>query len=780
MSIKKSLFKIPKGITGVQLISTVVLTNTPNYTQYNTCEISGDKIYYCWTESDGFRYQIWTAISDLDGSNFVATQRTTGGYDKYYLKFKINNGVMQLVWIERSGTYLQVFTGTLNLDGTGWTATVRTSTATNKQSSKLLIGSDKIYYFFAENLMISGSLVRYLWLGTTNLDGSGWTSVRLTDTNTIKSELGFTIYGGKIYYVFIVMDPTTYIYSAWTAESNLDGTSFVATIRQGDNDVIYVNLVVEEGVMYLCYAIWDDQHYQIETATMNIDGTNWVQVRQTTDATDKYFAYLKVSNGKAHYTYGKDYGSGGSWEAVHATANLDGTGWLTEKFPDYTDPAQAVIMQDNSFYFLLGKFYEEDYPNMKQMTLGLGKPKISFATGFKVPKKSDSLDDATLSSDPLYAFQGDYFWDGDRKVVDGVIYNFFIMGSLGLYFSRQSLEGEFITPITILPTGTTKHLQGVDIDIVGATIYWFYRDREGNTTLSDYFFATSNLDGTNFQSVKFAASQNWGYGTSIVVKEGKALLGWNVYLTNPTRWSERFGSINLDGTGFQQFSDMPTGWRAWNLNLFSVGNEVKVVIHGEGYRLGTITSSGYTYTDVIYPSPGWSDPYPCLVTSEYIYIPLIEGTSYSAARSNGDVGVIRCNYDGTGAVFIGKNITEHPGELWYGQSLNLIIKDSVLYVVFFIYHNGDGYDLPVIIILPIDLITQTVDKFYLFPNSEHGWYTEYISPYISPLLSVHQGHLWISWYHSVYIDGSWTEHFYYGVLTTNSISHKILGSVKAE
>jgi hypothetical protein len=131
-------------------------TNRP-YDKHNPqFQIDGGRAYYTWHEADGFdwrksRYQIWTAEMNVDGTGWQAIQRTIAGFDKYTPQLQVTGEKIYYVWEESDGKYRQIWTAVANKNGTGWGAEKRTTSLYGKYDPQFQIIGNKIFYVWHED-----------------------------------------------------------------------------------------------------------------------------------------------------------------------------------------------------------------------------------------------------------------------------------------------------------------------------------------------------------------------------------------------------------------------------------------------------------------------------------------------------------------------------------------------------------------------------------------------------------------------------------------------------
>jgi len=275
--------------------------------------------------TDGITLEAWIKGS---GVNFSAVQRTTGAYDKYGPQLQVVGSKIYYIWLGREGgigTNYQIWTGEMNIDGTNFTATKRTTDGLDKYGPRLQVVGSKIYYaWLAYN---NSNSQREIWTGEMNIDGTNFTATKRREYNRYIDGLYFQVVGSKIYYVWYESDGTTY--QIWTAEMNTDGTGWSATQRTNTSsyDSYQVQMQVVGSKIYYVWSKYDsDWKMQIWTAEMNTDGTNWTATQRTTSAYDKNEPQLQVVGSKIYYAWQQSDGSG-YYQIWTAEMNTDGTNW---------------------------------------------------------------------------------------------------------------------------------------------------------------------------------------------------------------------------------------------------------------------------------------------------------------------------------------------------------------------------------------------------------------------------------------------------------------------
>jgi len=183
-------------------------------------QVIGEKMYLVWRESDGSHFQIWTAVMNQDGTGWQSIKQTTSPQDKHNPQLQINGGKIYLAWHEADGpnwqkARYQIWTAHMNIDGTGWLANQRTIAGFDKYTPQLHVVGGKIYYVWEE----SDGKHRQIWTAVVNQDGTGWKAEKRTKSPYGKYDPQFETVGNKIYYVWHEDHASTE--PIWVAVENL-------------------------------------------------------------------------------------------------------------------------------------------------------------------------------------------------------------------------------------------------------------------------------------------------------------------------------------------------------------------------------------------------------------------------------------------------------------------------------------------------------------------------------------------------------------------------------
>ena len=332
------------------LFNAVKRTTSAYDKEYPQFQIVGDKIYYVWYERDGSKRQIWTAVSNLDGSGFVATQRTTSAYDKYYPQLQVVGTKIYYVWYESDGTYSQIWTGVMNIDGSGKTATKQTTSAYSKFLPQLQVVGNTIYYVYTE---YDGSKTQ-IWVATSDLNGENFSATKKTTTAYNKYRPQLQVVGTVIYYVYEEHDGSKR--QIWVASMDTDGTDWVTTKKTTTAyDKLDIQLQVVDTVIYYVWSEYGGERYQIWVATMDTDGDNWVATQKTitVETYDKYVPKLQVVGTVIYYVW-TEY-DGDNEQIWIATMDTDGNNWSATKKTTsayYRSSPQFFVLSPSAIYYV--------------------------------------------------------------------------------------------------------------------------------------------------------------------------------------------------------------------------------------------------------------------------------------------------------------------------------------------------------------------------------------------------------------------------------------------
>ena len=102
-SVAGSLILFSLFISSLSIASDLIAIQTPSTGYQPQFQVSGNKIYYVWEESDGNYRQVWTGMMGKAGTGWSAEKRTTSPYGKYDPQLQVTGGKVYYVWHEDHG-----------------------------------------------------------------------------------------------------------------------------------------------------------------------------------------------------------------------------------------------------------------------------------------------------------------------------------------------------------------------------------------------------------------------------------------------------------------------------------------------------------------------------------------------------------------------------------------------------------------------------------------------------------------------------------------------------
>lgn len=298
-------------------------------------QVVGDSIYYEYFGQDfGGAWQIWTAQSHIDGSDFTAVQRT---HEKD--GFRVEQGGIQVVenkiyyaWPQQDekGTW-QTWTATSRINGSGFEAAQRTTDGAAFVYQQ--VAGSKIFYLLNTSWGNRRDPAKMAYLNSMAIAVSDRTGGRLRVLRTIDGIPGgtggmaFQVTKGKVYFAYIQADANDRV-NLFTGSMNTDGSRFHARQRSfGKNtrgipgvrqrgvtvvgDKVYYSLVLvdtDKGAKEASQTLFKKTTIGKDgvafwTAEANIDGSGWKATLRTTSPPDiaPQYKSIAVTGGKIYY-----------------------------------------------------------------------------------------------------------------------------------------------------------------------------------------------------------------------------------------------------------------------------------------------------------------------------------------------------------------------------------------------------------------------------------------------------------------------------------------------
>ena len=256
------------------------------------------------------------------------TKRTTSATNKDRPQIQVIDDIIYIIWQEPTVTP-QIWLGTMNINGTGWSAVKLTTTAYAKTLPQFHIVEDKIYYVWQED---DGANTQ-IWTAISDLDGSNFVATKQTTTATNKENPQLQVFGEKVYYVY---QEIVSVYALMHAVADLDGTNWSATqlYHLGGHGIYLPQLeVVGDKIYYVFARLEGLGAWGFWTGYSDLDGSNFSMTQQDADSTYQIQPpQLQVVGEKIYYIY-TVYVEGADpyYQIVIASSNLNGTGFSKTK-----------------------------------------------------------------------------------------------------------------------------------------------------------------------------------------------------------------------------------------------------------------------------------------------------------------------------------------------------------------------------------------------------------------------------------------------------------------
>ena len=284
-------------------------TSGPSDKTFPQLQVVVNKIYYVHQQPDSMKNrQIWTMEINTDGTGWKEVQRTNSPFDKQFPQLQMVGGKIYYTWNEFDGKYRQIWTAEMNLDGTDWKATKRTSSPYDKFEPQLQVSGEKIHLAWRE----SDRSHFQIWTSMMDRSGERWMAVKRTNSPFDKHNPQLQVNGRKIYHTWHEADRSDFQkarYQIWTAQMNVDATEWQAIQRTNTPfDKYTPQLQVEGDKIYYVWEESDSKYRQIWTASVNKDGTNWKVGKRTKSPFGKYSPQFQIFGNRIYYVWHENHG----------------------------------------------------------------------------------------------------------------------------------------------------------------------------------------------------------------------------------------------------------------------------------------------------------------------------------------------------------------------------------------------------------------------------------------------------------------------------------------
>lgn len=274
-------------------------------------EVAGSKVIFAWIESkSGGVREVWTASMDTDGNNWAAIQQTSDGNNiKVHTSMDVHNSKVFLTWHQTGGGN-SVYTAIMNLDGSGFAKTKQTANLATNENPQILATDTRIFVLWREwNLALTQSRLR---LGYMNFDGTGWTILNLTGYDALRV-------------VNDIATDGTYLYAVWYeglnnyqrlmySRINFDGTGFNPRIlfdkpytppTPGDDYDFIPHIEYNSNHIYMTWEEYDSGSvtWDIFTGVLDLDDGEFRPTQRLSDSAALARARFAISGNYIYYAY---------------------------------------------------------------------------------------------------------------------------------------------------------------------------------------------------------------------------------------------------------------------------------------------------------------------------------------------------------------------------------------------------------------------------------------------------------------------------------------------
>lgn len=305
-------------------------------------EVTGSQVFFAWIErKSGSAREIWTASMDTDGSNWAAIQQTNDGDNlKVHTSMDVQSGKIYLAW-HQTGLGNAVYTAIMNTDGSGFSKTKQTADFTTNENPQILATASRVFVLWRE---WEGTLTyARLRFGYMNPDGSGFTIVNLTDYDALR----------------VVNDIATdgsYIYTVWYEGLNgyqrlmysridFDGAGFAPRILYDkpytppapgvDYDFI-PHIEYDTNQIYMTWEEYNGSAWDIFTGVLDLDDGEFRPTQRLANSTAVARARFAINSNIIYYAYTDLSGVATIYLAIEDNVDaIESTQVVTASVPNY-------------------------------------------------------------------------------------------------------------------------------------------------------------------------------------------------------------------------------------------------------------------------------------------------------------------------------------------------------------------------------------------------------------------------------------------------------------
>lgn len=237
-----SRYQIVTGVSGIHgedFVATQRTSGTGYWNMNPQLHVVGTKIYYTWERAPHagtLIFQVATAVMNTDGTGWSMATRTsygtTGGISS--LQLQVDSNYIYYVWTKSYIGETRITTAKMHINGSGWVAVERTSGSYDRYVQQHVFNGN-IYYVYEKDVYPTEPNYQ-IWTAKMTTGGAGWSATQRASSAEINPHPQLDIFEGKLQYTYLSY-PSAYT-QIFTAFMNLDGSGWVASQRTITTDDI--------------------------------------------------------------------------------------------------------------------------------------------------------------------------------------------------------------------------------------------------------------------------------------------------------------------------------------------------------------------------------------------------------------------------------------------------------------------------------------------------------------------------------------------------------------
>ena len=262
-------------------------------------KIYNNKIYYMWSEYGiNAAKQIWYATSNLDGTEFVEIQLTSGSKGMNEPELYIYNNIVYMSWYGETeeSTISQIWIASMNLDASDFRVIYTTNYSIESRRPKIAVKNDVIYLVFEIN-KYDATRYKHMMLAKVNIDGSGFQDEAASSSpNEVVSSVEIFVTeddnDNNVYYLwtrnyFIDDPPSLHLYSS--NDTNLQDFTQILSIQ----DAYSRDLYVKDNKIYFTWTQYRNSDGMC--SVVNTDGSEYKDLLINEEMTYSLLQVTKIN-----------------------------------------------------------------------------------------------------------------------------------------------------------------------------------------------------------------------------------------------------------------------------------------------------------------------------------------------------------------------------------------------------------------------------------------------------------------------------------------------------